>query len=79
MTTSFMQPVPSPGFNQGGLEMGPRLDPRQVNQPAEVTRPFLPALAKAAEKTNPMNAVSQAAPVSERTDDFINKYKGGIA
>jgi len=26
-----------------------------------------------------MNAVSQTAPVSERTDDFINKYKGGIA
>ena len=79
MDTSFMRPVPSPGFNQGGLEMGPRLDPRQVNQPAEVTRPFLPALARAAEKTNPMNAVSQTVPVSERTDDFINKYKGGIA
>ena len=79
MDTSFMQPVPSPGFNQGGLEMGPSLDPRQVNQPAEVTRPFLPALARAAEKTNPMNAVSQTVPVSERTDDFINKYKGAIA
>ena len=79
MDTSFMQPVPSPGFNQSGLEMGPRLDPKMVNQPAEVTRPFMPALARAAEKTNPMNAVSQTVPVSERTDDFINKYKGGIA
>ena len=73
-----MQPVPSPGFNQSGLEMGPRLDPKMVNQPAEVTKPFLPALARAAEKTNPMNAVSQTAPVSERTDDFINRYKGSI-
>ena len=74
MDTSFMQPVPSPGFNQGGLEMGARLDPRQVNQSAEVTRPFLPALAKAAEKTNPMNAVSQTVPVSDRVDHFL----GGI-
>ena len=74
MDTSCKQPVPSPGFNQGGLEMGPRLDPRQVNQPAEVTRPFLPALAKAAEKTNPMNAVSQTVPVSDRVDHFL----GGI-
>ena len=74
MTTSFMQQVPSPGFNQSGLEMGPRLDPRQVNQPAEVTKPFLPALARAAEKTNPMNAVSQTVPVSDRVDHFL----GGI-
>ena len=74
MDTSFMQPVPSPGFNQSGLEMGPRLDPQMVNQPAEVTKPFLPALSKAAEKTNPMNAVSQSMPVSDRVDHFL----GGI-
>ena len=53
MDTSFMQPVPSTGFNPSGLSMGPRLDPQMVNQPAEVTNPFLPALATAAETNIP--------------------------
>ena len=74
MDTSFMQPVPSTGFNPSGLSMGPRLDPQMVNQPAEVTKPFLPALAKAAEKNNPMNARSQE-PVGDRVDNFLDQYR----
>ena len=65
----------SPGFNPAGLEMGAQLDPKQINQPAEVTRPFIPAMEKAAMKNNPMNAVSQGSGVGARVDDFLNRMK----
>ena len=44
MDTSFMQPVPSPGFNQSGLEMGPRLDPKIINSGSGYKIPPLPTL-----------------------------------
>ena len=79
MDTSFMQPVPSPGFDPSDLMARPEIRQREArNQANMVSAPYEQANRMAAEKTNPMNAVSQTASVSERTDDFINRYKGSI-
>jgi len=65
----------SPGFNPAGLEMGVQLDPKQENQPARVTEPFISAMKQASLKNNPMNAVSQGPGVAEKVNDFLSRMR----
>jgi len=75
MDTSFMQPVPSPGFDPSDIMARPEIRQRETrNQANMVSAPYEQANRRAAEKTNPMNAVSQTVPISDRVDDFL----GGI-
>ena len=70
------------GFDPQGLDMNADLgDPRRqeklpggyATQGQAVSAPYAEANMKAAEKTNPMNAISQETPVGDRVDDFLSR------
>ena len=68
-----------PGFDPAGLNMDNLGDPRRqeglpggyATQGQAVSAPYAEANMRAAEKTNPMNAASQEAPITDRVDDFL--------
>ena len=67
------------GFDPSGLDMADLGDPRRqeglpggyATQGQAVSAPYAEANIRAAEKTNPMNAVSQEPPITDRVDDFL--------
>ena len=67
------------GFDPSGLDMADLGDPRRqeglpggyATQGQSVSAPYAEANIRAAEKTNPMNAVSQEPPITDRVDDFL--------
>ena len=67
------------GFDPSGLDMANLGDPRRqeglpggyATQGQAVSAPYAEANIRAAEKTNPMNAVSQEPPITDRVDDFL--------
>ena len=68
------------GFDPAGLGMSADLgDPRRqsrlpggyATQGQAVSAPYAEANIRAAEKTNPMNAVSQEPPITDRVDDYL--------
>ena len=67
------------GFDPSGLDMADLGDPRRqeglpggyATQGQAVSAPYAEANIKAAEKTNPMNAVSQEPPITDRVDDYL--------
>ena len=70
------------GFDPSGLTMDEGLgDPRRqsklpggyATQGQSVSAPYAEANMRAAEKTNPMNAVSQEPTTGERVDDFLSR------
>ena len=68
-----------PGFDPSGLDMANLGDPRRqeglpggyATQGQAVSAPYAEANIRAAEKTNPMNAVSQEPPITDRVDDYL--------
>jgi len=68
-----------PGFDPAGVNMDNLGDPRRqeglpggyATQGQAVSAPYAEANMRAAEKTNPMNAASQEAPITDRVDDFL--------
>ena len=62
------------GFDQSSLMSDPKLKQQDtMNQGNMVSAPYFEANKMAAEKTNPMNAISQETPVGDRVDDFLNR------
>jgi len=69
------------GFDPSGLDMADLGDPRRqeglpggyATQGQAVSAPYAEANIRAAEKTNPMNAVSQEPPITDRVDDFLSR------
>ena len=70
------------GFDPSGLTMDEGLgDPRRqsklpggyATQGQSVSAPYAEANMKAAEKTNPMNAISQEPTTGEKVDDFLSR------
>ena len=62
------------GFDQSSLMSDPKLKQQEtMNQGNMVSAPYFQANKMAAEKTNPMNAISQETPVGDRVDDFLNR------
>ena len=62
------------GFDQSSLMSDPKLKPQEtMNQGNMVSQPYFEANKMAAEKTNPMNAISHETPVGDRVDDFLNR------
>ena len=62
------------GFDQSSLMTDPKLRQQDtMNQGNMVSAPYFQANKRAAEKTNPMNAISQETPVGERVADFLNR------
>ena len=62
------------GFDQSSLMSDPKLKQQEpMNQGNMVRAPQFQANKMAAEKTNPMNAISQETPVGDRVDDFLNR------
>jgi hypothetical protein len=67
------------GFDPSGLDMADLGDPRRqeglpggyATQGQAVSAPYAEANIRAAEKTNPMNAVSQEPGITDRVDDFL--------
>jgi hypothetical protein len=67
------------GFDPSGLDMANLGDPRRqeglpggyATQGQAVSAPYAEANIRAAEKTNPMNAVSQEPPITDRVDDYL--------
>ena len=67
------------GFDPSGLDMDNLGDPRRqeglpggyATQGQAVSAPYAEANIRAAEKTNPMNAVSQEPGITDRVDDFL--------
>ena len=62
------------GFAQSSLMSDPKL--KQIdtmNQGNMVSQPYFEANKMAAQKINPMNAISQETPVGDRVDDFLNR------
>lgn len=67
------------GFDPAGLDMANLGDPRRqeglpggyATQGQAVSAPYAEANIRAAEKTNPMNAVSQEPGITDRVDDFL--------
>ena len=70
-----------PGFDPAVLDMADLGDPRRqeglpggyATQGQAVSAPYAEANIKAAEKTNPMNAVSQEPGITDRVDDFLSR------
>ena len=70
-----------PGFDPSGLNMENLGDPRRqeglpggyATQGQAVSAPYAEANIKAAQKTNPMNAVSQEPGITDRVDDFLSR------
>ena len=69
------------GFDPAGLDMEDLGDPRRqeglpggyATQGQAVSAPYAEANIRAAEKTNPMNAVSQEPGITDRVDDFLSR------
>ena len=69
------------GFDPSGLDMADLGDPRRqeglpggyATQGQAVSAPYAEANIRAAEKTNPMNAVSQEPRITDRVDDFLSR------
>ena len=62
------------GFDQSSLMSDPKLKQQEtMNQGNMVSAPYFQANKMAAEKTNPMNAISQETPVGDRVDEFLNR------
>ena len=62
------------GFDQSALMTDPKFKQTEtMNQENMVSQPYFQANKMAAEKTNPMNAISQETPVGDRVDDFLNR------
>jgi len=62
------------GFDNSALMQDPKLKQQEtMNQGNMVSAPYFEANKMAAEKTNPMNAISQETPVGDRVDDFLNR------
>ena len=67
------------GFDPSGLtdSIDParqsRLPGGYATQGQSVSAPYAEANIKAAEKTNPMNAISQEPTTGERVDDFLSR------
>ena len=62
------------GFDQSSLMSDPKLKQIEtMNQGNMVSAPYFEANKMAAEKTNPMNAISQETPVGDRVDEFLNR------
>tara|TARA_R100000458_G_C8016004_1_gene77901 strand:- start:33 stop:263 length:231 start_codon:yes stop_codon:yes gene_type:complete len=69
------------GFDPSGLDMADLGDPRRqeglpggyATQGQAVSAPYAEANIKAAEKTNPMNAVSQEPGITDQVDDFLSR------
>ena len=62
------------GFDQSSLMSDPKFKQQEtMNQGNMVSQPYFQANKMAAEKTNPMNAISQETPVGDRVDDFLNR------
>ena len=70
------------GFDPSGLTMDEGLgDPRRqsklpggyATQGQSVSAPYAEANMRAAEKTNPMNSISQEPTTGERVDDFLSR------
>ena len=67
------------GFDPSGLDMADLGDPRRqeglpggyATQGQAVSAPYAEANIRAAEKTNPMNAVSQEPPITDRVDEYL--------
>ena len=60
------------GFDQSSLMSDPKLKQQEtMNQGNMVSAPYFQANKMAAEKTNPMNAVSQEPPITDRVDDYL--------
>jgi len=67
------------GFDPAGLDMQDLGDPRRqeglpggyATQGQAVSAPYAEANVRAAEKTNPMNAVSQEPPITDRVDEYL--------
>jgi len=67
------------GFDPSGLDMANLGDPRRqeglpggyATQGQAVSAPYAEANIRAAEKTNPMNAVSQEPPITDRVDEYL--------
>jgi hypothetical protein len=69
------------GFDPAGLDMADLGDPRRQeglpggysNQGQAVSAPYAEANMRAAEKTNPMNAISQEPGITDQVDDFLSR------
>ena len=62
------------GFDQSCLMSHTKLKKQEtMNQGNMVSAPYFQANKMAAEKTNPMNAISQETPVGDRVDDFLSR------
>ena len=62
------------GFDQSSHMSDPKLKQQEtMNQGNMVSAPYFQANKMAAEKTNPMNAISQETPVGDRVDDFFKQ------
>ena len=62
------------GFDQSSLMSDPKLKQQETaNQGNMVRQPYFEANKMAAQKINPMNAISQETPVGDRVDDFLNR------
>ncbi len=69
------------GFDPSGFDMTDIGDPRRqsklpggyATQGQAVSAPYAEANMKAAEKTNPLNAVSQDPSIGEKVDDFLSR------
>ena len=69
------------GFDPSGFDMTDIGDPRRqsklpggyATQGQAVSAPYAEANMKAAEKTNPLNAISQDPSIGEKVDDFLSR------
>ena len=62
------------GFDQSSLMSDPKLKQQEtMNQVNMVSAPYYQANKMAAQKTNPMNAISQETPVGDRVDEFLSR------
>ena len=69
------------GFDPAGLDMAAFGEPRRqdglpggyATQGQAVSAPYAEANIRAAEKTNPMNAVSQEPGITDRVADFLSR------
>ena len=62
------------GFDQSSLMSDPKFKQQEtMNQGNMVSHPYFQANKMAAEKTNPMNAISQETPVGDRVDEFLSR------
>jgi len=64
------------GFDNSALMQDPKFKQQEtMNQGNMVSEPYFQANKMAAEKTNPMNAISQETPVGDRVSEFLRRMK----